>query len=553
MKTASATLAAILLAGAWQAAEASVASTALSAIREAYTTNAICKKNNCINPIFPGMEDLHRLQQASWITSSLQKVAPSMGFCKNAITYDPALPAPNGESVKQLVQRQDNAASTMFYYHATGLGLEAWDYQKPELASDCVQSIWRMTCFTYFPRAEIGSQDGAISQFIRPCQSSCMNYVRSCAVECCDESVQCVFSHTKAISATQKVTSEGYVPHDGPSSMCTGGTRRSAAPLGLGLWVLMVLKVFFSFDSMSVSGSARSLFAGLGGRKLFWISSIAVMTLSLQGCDADVPIHTVANWRAEPDYLVSYQFDLPGGSKKLGNLNSCSYQGLSPLLQCSGRGQCKNWAGIDNPLTFCQCDTHWADPECRTKRKSQTVAYMLSIFAGFLGADQFYLGYPLWGGIKLFIFVLGAFFVPLYGLFCLSGCAVWWIYDIVSIGSAPVIASGTLRCAADLSHYVYVMTVVMLAMIIGFWLSHYLVSSHRRGKRQTQMQMANESEAGEQGAGPAFGDAYQMGKKGPEIVGYKDKAANGWYGALEKYNRENPVSTEFKETGRNGP
>jgi len=563
MKTASATLAAILLAGAWQTAEASAASTALSAIREAYTSNAICKKNNCINPIFPGMEDLHRLQQANWMTSSLQKVAPSLGFCKNAITYDPALPAPDGDgtSIKQMVQRQDNAASTAFYYHASGLGLEAWDYQKPEFASDCVKSIWRMTCFTYFPRAEVGSQDGAISKFIRPCQSSCMNYVRSCGVECCDESVQCVFSHTKTISLTQKVTSEGYLPHDGPSSLCTGGAHRGASPLGLGIWVLMVLKVYLSFDSMSASGSARSLFAGLGGRRLFWISSVAVMALSLQGCDYDVPIHTVANWRAEPDYLVRYQYEPPGGSKKPANLNSCSYQGLAPSLQCSGRGQCKSWAGLDNPLAFCQCDTQWADPECRTKRKSQTVAYLLSIFAGFLGADHFYLGYPLWATLKLLITLFGALFYPLFGLMCLSVCGVWWIYDIVRIGSAPVFASGTHRCAADLSHSFYVLSCVMVAMFVGFSLSHYLTSKYRAEKRQQSMKLQLDEESREKfpdtlWKSKPFGDAYRTAQHGqgrPVIAEFQDKLSNGWYGAVEEYSRQNPVSTEFKETGQRLP
>merc|ERR1719160_626210 len=248
----------------------------LGAIREAYTTNAICGKKNCINPIFPGMEDLHHLAKSKWICSSLQKTSPSMGFCRNAVTYDPALPLPAGGSstIQALVERQDNAASTMFYYHLTGLGLEAWDYQKPEYANDCIKSVWRMVCFTYFPRAEIGIQDGAWSAYIRPCKSSCQNYVRACGVECCDESVQCVFSHTKAISASQTVTTQGYLPHDGPSSLCTGAARRSA-PLGAAFWVILALKAVFSLDVPSMTGGVRSLFAGFGRRRLIFGISMA--------------------------------------------------------------------------------------------------------------------------------------------------------------------------------------------------------------------------------------------------------------------------------------
>lgn len=491
-----------LAAFSWRIADASAATTLLDTIREAYTTNAICSKNNCINPIFPGMEDLHRLQQAQWITSSLQKAAPSMGFCKNAITYDPALPVPEGGgggSIKELVMRQDNAASTMFYYHVTGLGLESWDFQKPEFANDCVKSIWRMTCFTYFPRAEVGSQDGALSKFIRPCQSSCMNYKRACAVECCDESVQCVFSHTKALSATQTVTTEGYVPHDGPSSLCTGAAHRTAAPFGVAFWALVALRGLFFLDSASISHATRSLFAGCGGKKLLLVGSIALIALSLQGCSMDIPIHRVANWRAAPEYLVRNQYIPPGGSVQASNLNSCSYKGLAPSLQCSGRGQCKMWAGVDNPLAFCECDMHWADPECRTKRKSQTVAYMLSIFLGFVGADQFYLGYIGIGLLKLFT---------------LGGLGIWWIYDIIRIGSAPVPTSGTYATANDLSHFAYVLSCVMLAIVAGFWFAHWLTSRLRHRKRRGAMQLTLEEEGREKFPARPFADAYSSGQFG---------------------------------------
>lgn len=447
------------------------AASALGAIREAYTTNAICAKKNCINPVFPGLEDLHRLSGSKWICSSLQKASSSMGFCKNAISYDPALPLPSGggSSVRALVERQDNAASTMFYYHVTGLGLEAWDYQKPEFADDCIKSIWRMVCYTYFPRSEIGCQDGALSDYVRPCQSSCFNYIRSCGVECCDESVQCVFTHTKVISKSEVLTTEGYSPHDGPSSMCTGAAERSA--------------------KLS---------------SIFWVVVMIAMAFSLQGCDYDVPMHKVGNWRAEQDYLITHEFIPPGSSARAamqngGALNSCSVTRLSQTLQCSGRGVCKLWDpdNIQNTLSFCECDRDWTDPECRTRRKSQTVAYLLSMFFGFLGADLFYLGF---------------FWMGLAKLFTLGGCGAWWVYDIIRIGSAPVYAS-TYRVADDLPHSAFVLTAVMAAGFVGFATAYSLTVSFRSAKRRDAMMLQAEEEGRQTKKMDLFADAYTTGVK----------------------------------------
>jgi len=426
----------------------SAASSALGMIREAYTTNAICGKKNCINPVFPGMEDLHRLQQAKFVCSSLQKTSQHMGFCRNAITYDPGLPVPSGgsASVKKMVQRQDNAASTMFYFHLSGLGLEAWDYQKPEFANDCVKSIWRMVCYTYFPRAEIGCQDGAFTNYIRPCQSSCQNYVRSCGVECCDESVQCVFSHKKSISPSQTVTTEGYLPHDGPSSLCTGAAQRSSKPFGVIFLAVVVL----------------------------------VMALSLQGCDYDIPVHQVGNWRGRPDYLIKHEFVRPGGSARNAQLNSCSDDRLSQTMQCSGRGVCKLWdpSNIENTLSFCECHRDFADPECRTRRKSQAVAYFLSLFFGFLGLDQFYLGFAGHGLMKLF---------------SLGGFGIFWVMDVVKIGSAPVYTP-TYRVAADLPHYAFVLSATMAAIFVGFANAYVVTIRFRDSKRRQAMLLQMDEE-----------------------------------------------------------
>jgi len=467
--TATVTIAAIILGSSFQTGTAAILnlrsnstlSSSLGAIREAYTTNAICGKKNCINPIFPGMEDLSALSESKWICSSLQKVAPSMGFCRNAVTYDPALPLPQGGSsqVKALVQRQDNAASTMFYYHLTGLGLEAWDYQKPEFADDCIKSIWRMVCFTYFPRAEIGCQDGSWSNYIRPCQSSCMNYLRQCNVECCDESVQCVFEHTKAINAKTMITTKGYSPHDGPSSLCTGASQQSAT--------------------------------------IFWALLVIMIAMSLQGCDYDVPVHNVGNWRGQPDYLIKNEFVPPGASPRDASLNSCSLTRLSQTLQCSGRGVCTLWDPKDysNNLAFCECDRDWTDPECRTQRKSQTIAYLLAMFFGFVGADQFYLGFIRMGILKLFTF---------------GGFGVLWVTDMITVGSAPVYSS-TYRIAADLPHYGFVLTATMFAVFMGFLIAYVLTVNFRSAKRREAMLLQSDEESRQASQGKLFADAYKTG------------------------------------------
>jgi len=469
---------------------AAVLSSATGIHKELFTTNAICRKQYCVNPIFPGMEDLHRLKGASWVSATLQKTAPSMSFCKGAINYNPSLPAPDnggGASLASLVKRQDNAAATMFFYHLAGMGIEAWEYPKPQYEDDdCIKSVWRLSCYTYFPKAQVGTQEGAASTFLAPCQSSCFNYIRACQVECCDESVQCVFSHTKALSATTSITTDGYAAHDGPSSMCTGSARRSQTPSFIMSFVLLFQVMWFGeaiADGLRRLVSKRSMAFGV----------MVVLALSLQGCDADVPSHVVGNWRGQSDYLITYEFIPPGGSAKDAQLNSCSLDRLSQTLQCSGRGVCKAWDpdNLNNPVAFCECDRDWADPECRTPRKSQVSAYLLSIFFGLFGADQFFLGFPVMGALKLST---------------LGGAGIWYVVDIIRIGSAPVYASN-FRVGNDLPHWAFVLVTVVLAFLLGFALVFWSTLRHRRKKRKEALLMQSEEEARGIGAtdfNPAF-------------------------------------------------
>mmetsp|Transcript_47352 Transcript_47352/g.101424 ORF Transcript_47352/g.101424 Transcript_47352/m.101424 type:complete len:519 (-) Transcript_47352:115-1671(-) len=476
---------------------------------ETFTTNAVCKRNNCINPIFPGLEDLQRLEEASWQCSSLQTVSKAMHFCRGAVTYDPALPVLDVTDVEALVRKQDAAATTMYHYHLAGMGLEGWDYPNPEEASDCVKSVWKMVCHTYFPRAQLGCQEGYATLYLRPCQSSCQNYIRSCSVECCDESVQCVFSHSKKLSATLAITQTGYVPHDGPSSLCTGAAS-SKWSLGRLLWWILGLQVAQWLVSSDTIGGGIALPSFKGCRHFVLIACLVCIALFLQGCDADVPTHSVGNWRAEPDYLITYEFVPPGSSSRAAMLNSCSLASLSQTMQCGGRGVCKLWDETDldqSSVSFCQCDRDWADPECSTRRKSQVVAYVLSIFTGFLGIDQFYLGYPIAGSLKLAT---------------LGGGGAWWIWDIVRIGSAPVETSA-FKVAADLPHWTFVLCTVTLALTIGFVVSYITMIQHVVQRRKAALMIQSEEE-------------HRLMGGTPEEVAGKMAKWSGSYGTMEQVN-----------------
>merc|ERR1719473_1531598 len=93
-----------------------------------------------------------------------------------------------------------------------------------------------MVCHTYFPKAEAGCQRGEATAYLRPCKNVCSNYVEACGVQCCDESVQCVFEHTVALLDGGEEVTTGYVDELGPAAACTGAASRLAgAPRALAL------------------------------------------------------------------------------------------------------------------------------------------------------------------------------------------------------------------------------------------------------------------------------------------------------------------------------
>lgn len=194
-------------------------------------------------------------------------------------------------------------------------------------------------------------------------------------------------------------------------------------------------------------------------------------SFSLQGCNITVPRHEIGNWEQKDNYLKEFQYKAPGEEASRAILNSCSNPDVTSTLQCNGHGKCRDWNDLvpgalpgAHRLAFCECNRDWADPECRTPRKSQQTAFVLSLFLGWLGADQFYLGYFWYGFVKLIT---------------LGGAGIWYLYDLCRIGSSPVATRWTFRVAADLPHFAFVLTVVTFMLFLGFMISIYNIQQQR--------------------------------------------------------------------------
>jgi len=214
-------------------------------------------------------------------------------------------------------------------------------------------------------------------------------------------------------------------------------------------------------------------------RGLLAAAVAVVCALSLQGCEIDVPKHFEANWKKKPDYLIEYEFIEPGKPASTAILNSCS-EDIASTLQCSGHGYCKAWSSsVPNSVSFCECDRDWADPECRTRRKSQVKTFLFSLFLGVFGADLFYLGFPGWAFLKLFT---------------LGGGGLWWVLDVVRTGSGPVYA-WNFRVANDLPHWVYVLSTVTVFSLLGFLVSIESYLAYRKKKREDLMKLQESEEA----------------------------------------------------------
>jgi len=212
--------------------------------QELYSTNAVCKRNNCINPIFPGLEDLSALETATYQCQPNMLVRQHMQFCKNAVHYNVALATGNATDLPGMVHQAERSAVKTFVFHLAGLNLEAKEYKHPEYSGNgCVQAVWKMVCNTYFPRAQRGCTAGKPALFLRPCRNTCESYVEACQVRCCDEGVRCVFerSEESILQVGKSTAKSGYVDALGPSFRCTGAAWRSTGSLALGAFIAFLL------------------------------------------------------------------------------------------------------------------------------------------------------------------------------------------------------------------------------------------------------------------------------------------------------------------------
>lgn len=205
-----------------------------------YTQDPVCLPRFCINPIFPGLmqfEDniLDNHTKRPWYCADAGAIWRRSGICERIVVgYAFALPGDQpGSTQEDLALAQGRKALTAYVSHLTGMGYDFWDYTEPWKHDECIQSVWKMSCYTHFPRCH---QSG---RYLRPCASTCETYVHTCKVQCCDEGVQCVFKHETDLNDGNIKVEEGYDRHHGPSPLCTGAAAGMTATIWLGALVVV--------------------------------------------------------------------------------------------------------------------------------------------------------------------------------------------------------------------------------------------------------------------------------------------------------------------------
>jgi len=193
-------------------------------LRELYTTNAACRAQYCINPVFPALQDLPELQKQRWRKQNSSNLTQFMKFCGGAVNYNIALPlnAVN-TSMQELVSAQDHRAAQTYFYHLSAMGIEPWDHTTPfedssSSTRSCARAVARMACFTYLPAAVHDLPDGAEVRYHRPCETTCQSFLETCGVECCDESTTCAWS--ASVTASLPELQAPGLDSSSPSTCC---------------------------------------------------------------------------------------------------------------------------------------------------------------------------------------------------------------------------------------------------------------------------------------------------------------------------------------------
>lgn len=210
------------------------------AAHASYTTDPLCIEKNCVNPVMPALEEFGRNVLTEYSTKPWNclegrvidpdadsktvflraNLSSQAGFCEQVVgDYAYAVPlaedrllADGGAAIEAQMQRAVNS----YVAHLMALGKDFFDYKKPWDHDPCIQAIWKLSCYTHFPRC---SKKGA---YLRPCANTCNSYLSKCHVNCCDEGTSCVFHHQRKLADGSFVEDEGYANHNGPSPLCTG-------------------------------------------------------------------------------------------------------------------------------------------------------------------------------------------------------------------------------------------------------------------------------------------------------------------------------------------
>lgn len=59
------------------------------AVVNRFSTNAICRQKNCVNPVFPGLQDLETMKTSTW-TCPANSQLPTLEVCHERV-YDHSL------------------------------------------------------------------------------------------------------------------------------------------------------------------------------------------------------------------------------------------------------------------------------------------------------------------------------------------------------------------------------------------------------------------------------------------------------------------------------
>lgn len=297
---------------------------------------------------------------------------------------------------------------------------------------------------------------------------------------------------------------------------------------------------------------------------------LVAISFLLQGCALTDERQSTGAWTQKASYLVQYEANWTANVTEstitvhevLRKVNSC--EGNAPT-QCSGNGICKDYLHpfpltTDVPIvSFCFCDVGWADPECGTKRLSQRTAFIYATFLAWLGMDQFYLGFLGLGIAKAIVTGLGMAWLAYEVITATTGKpaplhrpkgsdqdlqvfssivvvvvkvglvatgSVWWVYDMMRIGSTAVYCQSGFKVKHDLSEWMFVYSACTFSCFIGFALSILSIERHRVKKAREVMILQNEALAQPQNISSA---SLETGMPPPSTTNY---SSFGGYGAI---------------------